>query len=220
MKRFVSVLVAAVLVALAAAAAASAAPRQAHHSRHTGLPLKKVAALIELQHPRGLNRFVQQVSDPTSPRYRHYATVEQLVDRFGAKPRAGKRVVRWLADHGVHAILSPTHTFVTAELPAARAARLLPPAPAAAAGSSAGGTVPRAIPDALRGAVSRIAVTPRATVDTQGVIGPALGPESQGGRRGKGRYGSVLFHTGTAGGCAAGSSGGRHPFEPLPRTST
>ena len=215
LKRSAPVLLAALLLALALASLAGAAPKQAHHARHTGLPAGKVAALIELQHPRGLNRFVRQVSDPASPRYRHYATVEQLVNRFGAKPRAGKRVLRWLAGHGVQATLSPTHTFVTAELPAARARRLLPPAPAAVASSTGGASVPRVVPRALRGAVSRIAVTPPTTVHTQGVIGPALGPESQGGKRGKGRYGSVLFHTGTAGGCAAGSSGGEHPLEPF-----
>ena len=60
------------------------------------LPAKKVRALIELRHPGGLDRFVRSVSDPASPRYRHYASVEKLVARYGAKPKTRKRVLRWL----------------------------------------------------------------------------------------------------------------------------
>ena len=50
-------------------------------------------ALIQLRHPRGLNHFVRQVSDPSSPRYREYATVESLVARFGATEKEQKQVL-------------------------------------------------------------------------------------------------------------------------------
>ena len=71
--------------------------RNAARSGSIALPRKEVEALFELRHPRGLNRFVRAVSDPASPRYRHYATFEQLIARFGAKPRTRSRVLRWLA---------------------------------------------------------------------------------------------------------------------------
>ncbi len=66
------------------AAAAPAAPRG------------YLQALFFLRHPAGLNRFVAAVSDPTSSRYRRYASVETVVRRFGAPPgTAGRRSGGW-----------------------------------------------------------------------------------------------------------------------------
>ena len=83
MKKLPLFIVASLLLALIGAGAANAA---APKNAHTGLAGPKVAMLLELQHPGGLNRFVRRVSDPNDPLYRHYATVEQLVARYGAKP--------------------------------------------------------------------------------------------------------------------------------------
>src|SRR5215470_12477560 len=82
-----------------------------------GLAPGKIEALIELQHPGGLNRFVRKVSDPRSAHYRDYATVEQLIARFGAPPKTQKRVMRWLRAHGLHGRVSATGTFVTTSVP-------------------------------------------------------------------------------------------------------
>jgi kumamolisin len=180
----------------------------------TGLPASQVTALIQLRHPGGLDRFVRRVSDPTSPHYREYATVESLVARFGAKPRASKRVLAWLAARGIDAELSPTRTFVTASIPAARVARLLP-ARAATASRVGAPPVDRPVPAALRGAVAGISVLPRTPVTSHAAIGPAPGAESGGGTKGTGHYGSVLFHTGTAKGCAVGLGATESPVEPF-----
>lgn len=188
MRRLVPVLVSSLLLVLVGATGASA------KADSTGLPTSEVTALIQLRHPAGLDRFVRRVSDPSSPHYRDYATVEQLVARFGAKPRASKRVLAWLTARGIDAKLSPTHTFITASLAAARAAPLL-----------------RASPHAVAG----ISVLPTAPVVPHAAVGPAPGPESGGGKKGKGHYGSALFHTGTAKGCAAGLGAAEAPVEPF-----
>ncbi|HVW47785.1 MAG TPA: S53 family peptidase [Solirubrobacterales bacterium] len=212
MKKLSLFLVTSLVLALIGASAAGAAPKQGH----TGLANPKVAMLLELQHPGGLNRFVRRVSDPTDPLYRHYSTVEQLVARYGAKPKVTRRVTDWFTRHGVRTTLSPTHTFVTAELPTRRADRLLPPAPGAATASSAGaGLRPRTVPAALRGAVARVSVGSDLPVHTDDAIGPAPAAEAEGGTKGKGNYGSILFHTGTASGCAAAESGEEFPLEPF-----
>ena len=208
MKRLPAVVLAAFLSVLACAAVAGAAPKS-----HTGLAGKKVAALIQLQHPGGLNKFVRRVSDPSDPHYRHYSTVEALVARFGAKPKVQARVAQWLAARGVHATLSPTHMFFSADLPAGQAKQLLPAAPAALLGDGNG--VPRMVPTALRGAVTAVTVSPEARLEPHDAIGPAPGVEAEAGEHGKGPYGSLLFHSGTSKGCAAGSSGGPKPLEPF-----
>lgn len=38
---------------------------------------------VSLRDPQGLSAFVQQVSDPASPQYRHYLTPQQFTERFG-----------------------------------------------------------------------------------------------------------------------------------------
>jgi kumamolisin len=211
MKKLPLFLVLSLLLGLFGASAASAQKKG-----HTGLANPKVLMLLELQHPGGLNRFVRHVSDPTDPRYRHYSTVEKLVARYGAKPKTSKAVTNWFTVHGVHATLSPTHTFVTARLSASRADELLPPAKGAATASSAdGGLVPRTVPAAISADVARVSVGTDPTVEPEDAIGPAPGAEAEGGTKEKGKYGSVLFHTGTAGGCAAGSSGQVSPLEPF-----
>jgi subtilase family serine protease len=208
MKKLPLLVVLSLLLGLLGASAANAG--------QTGLSNSKVTMLLELQHPGGLNRFVRRVSDPSDPLYRDYSTVEQLVARYGAPAKTSKRVVLWLAKRGVQATLSPTHTFVTAELLAKRAAAILPPAKGAASASSAGaGLRPRAVPAALRGLATRVAVGTDLPVHTDDAIGPAPAAEAEGGTKSSGKYGSVLFHTGTAAGCAAGSSGAPHPIEPF-----
>jgi Pro-kumamolisin, activation domain len=203
------------LVPLLLLALVGAAPAGAATKGGTGLAEGQVNALLQLQHPGGLNRFVRRVSDPTDPHYRQYATVESLVARYGAKPKAQKRVLNWLAAHGVKATLSPTHTFVIAKLSPHRAARLLPPAPGAIASSVGAGPIARTVPAGLRGSVASVSVTRVAMVTPHDAIGPAPGVEAEGGKEGSGPYGSVLFHTGTASGCEAGRKAQPAPIEPI-----
>jgi subtilase family serine protease len=192
------------------AGGASAAPNRA---AAPGLSTGKVLALIQLRHPRGLNQFVRQVSDPRSPRYREYATVESLVARFGADEKVQKQAIGWLAARGVAAKLSPTGTFVTASLDRRRAASLLPATEGAGA-SAAGASSARAVPAALRGAVSGISLVSDASrgaggadaADSAGVGASASASEP---------FGSIVPHSGTAGGCPAGSSGGEPNLEPF-----
>jgi kumamolisin len=212
MKKLPLLVLLSLVFALAAGAADAAAPAKSH----AGLSNPKVLVLLELQHPGGLNRFVRRVSDPADPLYRHYSTVEQLVARYGAKPKASARVTDWLARHGVHATLSPTHDFITATLPAQRADQLLPTAKDAASASSAGdGFRPRTVPAPLDGVVSHVSIAPDAPVQADDAIGPAPGIEAEGGTKSKGKYGSLLFHTGTAAGCADGRSAEQSPLEPF-----
>ena len=198
------------------AGSASAAPKK---GSGPGLSAEKVMALIQLRHPRGLNQFVRQVSDPSSPRYRDYATVEGLVDRFGATEKEQKQVLGWLRARGLRgAKLAPTGTFVTANLGARQAARLLPAAGGAQA-SAAGGSLARAVPVALRGAVTGISLATGKAAAAGGSADSASASGSASAQaKPKEPFGSIVPHSGTAGGCAAGSSGaeapGLEPFTP------
>ncbi len=51
--------------------------------------------------PNSLSRFVQEVSTPGSPEYRHYLTAHQFVVRFGQPARAVDAVVKELRSQGI-----------------------------------------------------------------------------------------------------------------------
>lgn len=206
------------LLCLVLAMAAAALPNAATATGATpGLAPGKVEALVELRHPRGLNRFVKAVSDPRSPRYRRYASVERLIARFGAKQQVKKRVLGWLDRHGLEGTVAPTGTYVAVRLSRARAERLLPRV-GASASSSGSGVGGRRVPAELRGAAERISL-----VSTRPIVEPLVAQTRESAASAKASaaskqpYGSVLPHSGTASGCAAASSGGepgRPPFTP------
>ena len=56
-----------------------------------GLPLRNQAAL---------DAFLQQISDPTSPAYRHYLTPEQFTERFGPTEKDYEALVAFATSHG------------------------------------------------------------------------------------------------------------------------
>jgi subtilase family serine protease len=156
--------------------------------------------LVELNHPKGLGNFVRSVSDPQSPAYGEYLTVEQLAHRFGAKPGAKQATMQWLHEHGAQGKLSPTGTFVTASVPAKVVAQALP---AVGASASSVGSISNArrIPASLRGAVSAIETVRSDTVffnDAKPSKPSGLGKETGIGGT------SVLYNTGTPQGCEAG----------------
>jgi pro-kumamolisin-like protein/subtilase family protein len=196
--------IALVVVALAALGfAATAAARGT--SRKPG----EITVLLQLRHPRGLAKFVRSVSDPRSPHYREYATVEQLVHRFGAKLADRRAALRWLAEHGAQGALGPTGTYITARLPAAAGSRALPPAGASASSTGAVSSA-RRVPAKLRGHVTGVGLigTEEGAFGTnvETAAGKHLGQEP--GLKGT----SIVFNTGTTAGCAAA----RHAGEPEP----
>lgn len=222
-----------VVVALAGSGVALAGPTgESAAKAEVGLAESQVDALISLRHPRGLNRFVRAVSDPTSPRYRQYASVETLVQRFGATRRDRRVTVSWLRLHGAHAEVGPTGTYVAASLPRSLASRLGPArgAVASGAGTSVGGRAgARRVPPRLRGAVSRIDVLShrRATSFDAPSFGadPAATPRAQPSAilaaakdKAKKPYTSIQLESGTPGGCKDGVTAGEgmplRPFTP------
>jgi subtilase family serine protease len=176
-------------------------------SAGVGASLKTVEVLLELRHPAGLDRFVGAVSDPASSRYRDYSTVERLARRFGASPRDRQRTIAWLTARGLHGRVGPTGTYVTVPVSAARAARLLPP-PAGARASAAG--LSRAVPVALRGAVSAAAILDNGAKVFKNVASASSAEAS----KEKLGYSSILPHSGTAKGCGAGRLGPGAPISP------
>jgi subtilase family serine protease len=191
--RLATALVALALTGLALASTASAInlPKQ-------GKP-GELAVLLELNHPKGLGNFVRSVSDPRSPEYGEYLTVEQIAHRFGAKKSAKQATMQWLREHGARGRISPTGTFVTAHVPASVVAQALPQIGASA--SSAGAVAnARRVPASLRGAVTAVE-----TVGTEdgAFYNDAAKPSGLGKETGIDGT-SVLYNTGTPQGCDAG----------------
>jgi kumamolisin len=166
--------------------------------------------LLQLNHPRGLAKFVRSVSDPKSARYREYLTVEQIVHQFGAQPAAKKATMQWLTEHGAHGHLGATGTYVTARIPAVVAAKVLP-ATGATASSTGAVSEARRVPISLRGAVTGVDVLGT----KQGVFATNVEPAAkqhlgeEPGLKGT----SVFENTGTPAGCAEGRHAGE--IEPL-----
>jgi subtilase family serine protease len=193
--RLATALVALALAGLVLASAASAInlPKQQKPG--------ELAILLELNHPKGLGNFVRSVSDPQSPEYGDYLTVEQIAHRFGAKKSAKKATMQWLREHGAHGKLSPTGTYVTAHVPASVVAQALPTIGASASSTGAVANA-RRVPASLRGAVTEIETvgTEDGTFynDAQGSKPSGLGKET--GLGGS----SALLNTGTPEGCEGG----------------
>ena len=177
------------------AAAAGTGPSPTH---------RYVQALFLLHHPAGLNRFVRSVSDPDSPSYRDYATVEQLVKRFGASRADRRTTLRWLAARGLRGTVGPTGSYVTAPIPRPQATAALP---LLARASQASGAAPqeRRVPAGLHGHVATIGflgTRPGAFVHSATVAPASLGATQLSGQS------SLLPHTGTAAGCPQGKEAG------------
>ena len=161
----------------------------------------ELAVLLQLNHPKGLGNFVRSVSDPQSPGYGDYLTVEQIAHRFGAKSSAKQATLQWLREHGAHGKLSPSGTFISAKLPAAVAASALP-AIGASASSTGEISGARRVPASLRGAVTSIETVGTKPVFQTNVaqIDPLKASANLGKETGLGGS-SALFNTGTPTGC-------------------
>ena len=126
-----------VLLALAVPAAAQSEPTSdAHEALPTDAaletsveigdaprdePLHVGFALETRQSSDALAAFVDAVSDPASPSYGQYLSIEQVRDRFGATQATVDSVIRELAAHGIVATPDVTHTFVQAPMSVAQA---------------------------------------------------------------------------------------------------
>ncbi len=168
-------------------------------------PRGYVQALFLLHHPAGLDRFVRSVSDPRSPRYRHYATVEELVKRFGASPAVRRATLAWLARHGMRGRVGPTGAYLIAWMPSELAKRALPRRAPATGSATGTAVVVRRVPPALRGYVDAIGILgtrPGAFGHTASVA-----PASADGAAVRGGS-SLLPHSGTAAGCPSGRAAG------------
>jgi kumamolisin len=165
-------------------------------------PSAETEVIVHLQHAPGLAKFVRAVSDPESPRYRQYRSVEQLTKRFGAKPAKRARTVRYLRGHGLQAKVAPGATFLLATGTSAQVAAAFPAtgARAAAAGSRL------AVPAALRGAVSSAAVLGSAVAADRRtpVARAASAADPYNGL--SATQGSAVPHSGTASGCPEGAA--------------
>jgi kumamolisin len=163
-----------------------------------------VQALFLLHHPAGLSHFVRSVSDPKSPQYRHYATVEGLVKRFGASALDRHTTLSWLAGHGISGRVGPTGAYLTARMPSGLAERALPRRAAATASATGVAAFTRRIPPALRGHVDSIGI-----LDSQPAFGHAasVAPASIDGATLSGES-SLQPHSGTTAGCPSGTTAG------------
>src|SRR4051794_9519197 len=88
-------------------------------------PVQRRVVLLGLRAPGGLAAFARQVSRPSSPRYRQFATLPQFRRRFGTRPFDRRRVLRFLRHRrGVTKVeLSSTRTVVLASMTATAARR-------------------------------------------------------------------------------------------------
>jgi subtilase family serine protease len=192
------------LASLGLSATATAAPH--------GEKPKELTFLLQLNHPQGLAKFVRSVSDPKSTSYREYATVEDLVHRFGATPATKATTMQWLKEHGATGHLGATGTFVTARIPADVAAKALP-ASGATASSTGAVADARRVPADLRGVVTSIGLLGT----KQGAFGTNVEPGAaapKGLGQEPGLKGTSIFENkGTQGGCPEGRAAGE--VEPL-----
>ncbi len=169
-----------------------------------GAPARTSVLLLISHRSAALDRFVAGVSDPASPLYRHFLTIEQLEQRFGPSGSAERTVARWLRVHHLNDRLGPTRTYVDVSLTAAQKRVLFPGGTVAQAGSRSNGL---AVPPPLAGAVSavingraRIPGAPSTAQTDSGALAASEGFNPQGS--------SVRPRTGTPLGCHAGVHAG------------
>jgi len=171
-------------------AAAPAGAQSAPGSSGQSQAGDELTILLELAASPKLERFVRRVSDPASPRYRQFLTVNQLVKRFGPARQIKAQTLRFAADHGLTARIDASGMFatVTGALGAVRAA--FPPAASARAATSTRyrPTVPAELAPGVAGATT-FADLP--AVRRQAPLAPAT---SQ----------SAAARTGSPAGCDAG----------------
>jgi kumamolisin len=174
-----------VFLTAAVGVASAAAPAAAQAGAAPGGSGKTFELLLSLEHPRGLDRAVKRVSNPSSKAYRDFMTIEQVAKRFGAGKASKRAVRRWVAARGGTVRIASTGDFALAEVPAPTAARLRAPGKAGDA---------LEVPDALAHAVTAVEPVDRAPAVRSGPPKPP--PLAQ--------RDSQAPHSGTTAGCLDG----------------
>jgi len=88
-------------------------------------PTRELTVVLGLdRRQQALARFVAEISDPRSSRYRHFLAIEEVARRFGASPRTRHAVLAYLLRRGVHARVDPTGTFAEANMTVGQAGDL------------------------------------------------------------------------------------------------
>lgn len=162
---------------------------------------------------QGLARFVEQVSDPASPRFRQYMDVPQLARRFGASPTTRESVLKWLRARDLRGRVGATGAWVEASVPKRQAERLFSTRLVARAGRVAPARVPR-VPAALRESVSEIVGLDGSRAVHANVLPPPLAPlipvadQFKLDEISREKGSSLRANTGTQAGCPEGKGAG------------
>ena len=89
---------------LSAALRGDVVPAVAHASRVGTVAAStsiQVTVSLAQRDQAGLQTFLKEVADPASSQYKHYLTVKQFADRFGASPATVAQVSSYLTSHGL-----------------------------------------------------------------------------------------------------------------------
>lgn len=65
-----------------------------------GLPVEKMVLVLPVRDPAGLERFLGELQDPASPRFRRWLTPLEFGDRFGARKEDLEAIAGWLRSEG------------------------------------------------------------------------------------------------------------------------
>jgi subtilase family serine protease len=195
------------VTAAAAAAPANAAPTAAAAAKKAS-GTDSVSVLLELSHSAGLDAFVKAVSDPQSPRYRHYADFDALVKRFGATKKTKKAALRWLSAQGLTGEVGPSGQYLMVHTTPAKARSTFATSTTAAAAASSSRSWAAPVPAALDGAVTGVSVLPgRAATAAPRATTRQSTPFPN--------AGSASDRSGTPAGCAEGQQAGPPQFKGL-----
>ena len=93
---------------------------------HTATESLHVLFNLPLRDKAGLDAFLADVSDPHSPHFGQYLTLEQANARFNPAVAGEQRVLAWLKAEGISDVQTqPNHLYVGAQVPVATLNRLL-----------------------------------------------------------------------------------------------
>jgi kumamolisin len=165
----------------------------------------------------GLERFARAVTTPGAPQYRQYESIGELAARFGASAATRRTVISYLRRAGARQVsIDATGLFADATVTAGLARRLFetPLARFSAAGGPrfVAPTTAVTVPAPLRGLVTAVV----------GLDNQPLAMQSEPFDAGRGvarahaaaQPSSLVGHTGTASGCAAGEQAGEMDGNP------
>ena len=94
--------------------------------KHSDADLLTVLFMLPFKDQAGLQAFIADVSNPKSPNYGHYLTLDQENARFNPDVAREQRVSAWLAGENVGGVqLVPNHLYVYAQASVATFSKLL-----------------------------------------------------------------------------------------------